>query len=229
MKIPTHSVLSLTTMLLFATFRADANPPQIPTPAVSVAAAARECGLSPEAIVVADAQQSVPTIVSHLESAVVLRELLANTRSALDVAALSLEAAGRELAAAPTDETLQSAYAETMAELASARAALQQTRDAIFTLATDQLPTQAREVLVTWRIASSFSVPAEFRVLDRTTEQWHSIEGALRAEQRAERLGQPFVGAQAILLAGIRADIEVIAAEMRVAQHLAEVEAAIAN
>jgi hypothetical protein len=211
---------------LFARGSARADPPQPATP-LSVAAAAQECGLSAEAIVVANAQGSIAALVSTLESALSLRELLATTKALVDASALAVETAERNLMAAPTDETLQFEYTQALANLASLRSDLQEARDSLFTLATQQLTAECRDALLTWRNASMYAVPAEFRVLERTPEQWRFVEGALRAERRAERLQQPFEGEQVTMLAAMRADLDVIAADLRLNQHLANVQNAL--
>jgi hypothetical protein len=75
---------------------------------------------------------------------------------------------------------------------------------------------------------ASFVVPTEFRVLDRTEEEWRVIETALRSEARAARSGGTLDEAQASLLASIRADPSVTLAKANLEAGLDAISQAIA-
>jgi hypothetical protein len=67
-------------------------------------------------------------------------------------------------------------------------------------------------------------VPAAFRVKLRSDNEWREIELALIAEARAVFVGHPFEGEQAQLLASVRGEIEVIAAQAAVDANLAAMQ-----
>ena len=75
-------------------------------------------------------------------------------------------------------------------------------------------------ILAHYLASREHSVPAEFRVLSLEPAQWKALQRALRAEQRAERLGTGLDAESAALLDGYREIGDVGTAEARVEVNL---------
>lgn len=65
-----------------------------------------------------------------------------------------------------------------------------------------------------------------FRAVERSAEEWDLIENALKAEARAQRLQSALDEAQAALLAAVRSEAAVVAAEANLAGSLEAVRSA---
>ena len=99
-----------------------------------------------------------------------------------------------------------------------------QTRRAILEAAIVNLPPASVQLLNTCRANAALAIPAQFGVKHKTMEQWKAIEGALRAEVRAQKRDETLHSAHAQLLSTMRADVDVIAASLRLHNQLSSVE-----
>lgn len=201
------------------------SPPAVQP--LSACAAAMECGLTPEALVIADAAADASSILGRLESATALRTLLALQRATLDSASAACGDLMRQVAAADTE--IAEAQASARTALAAAQSALVATRAEVFEQATQGLSQTKIDHLTAWRASAGASVPAAYRARSASEVQWQKIEGALRSEQRAARRGEALDEESAALLASVRGDLEVIAAAARLEQQLTAVQASYAD
>lgn len=201
------------------------EPPPIPAP-VAACAAAIECGLSAEAIIVADCGAATSSLLSRIESAIDLRTLLASQHAVLDAAQVHYEDLMRQVTVEGTElaDDQESARAAKIA----AAAALGATRVQVFELATQGMSEAALQKLANWRTSVAVQVPAAYRAHAATEAQWREIEGALRSESRAQRRDEQPSIEVSNLLASVRADVDVITAATRLEQQLTSVQAAFA-
>lgn len=113
---------------------------------------------------------------------------------------------------------------EADAQLAQSALLIEELRAGILTYVLDGQPTARIERLQRIRASASYSVPTEFRVVERTPQQWRELIRALRAEERALRLGETLSPQHAQLLATARAHSEVVQAAAQLATQLAAIE-----
>lgn len=156
--------------------------------------------------------------------------------TALDSADEAASAAGQALTAA--QETLRGPFAtsESFAAVTTAQTAFSEAmtarlaaRTALFNAATESLAPETKAKIVASTAGAVHRVPTEFTVVARTPEEWMSIEVALRAEARAVRLETTLAESHATLLAAVRSEEDVIAAETALASGLAGIETAYAS
>lgn len=189
-------------------------PPQVQPPAgPGTAEVAVEAGLTPEAFAVADmtpaqAQSALAAIGEAVEIAGALSAAHANfaARSA------SLLAAEAALLVAPGEPAAVAARDAAIEQVELATELLTNVRMAARAISLGGLPPTILSTVEAQARSAGFIVPAEFRVLDRTEEEWRVIETALRWEARVARSGGSLDETQASLLASIRADPTVMQA-----------------
>ncbi len=185
---------------------------------------AAEIGITPKSLVVADAEEHANTVLTLVVSAPDLRATLDTARSELNTAAMASRMATRASAEHPGDSDLAAAYQTARAVLETKRSAYTTARNGLFAHVTAGLSDAQRTYLVRWQSSARFRVPDSFRVLQRTDEHWKAIGRALRAERRAAKRGDQLDPAMASLLANIRAEFDVIAAQNRLLAYLPQVE-----
>jgi len=199
-----------------------ADPP--PT-AVSTLTAASEIGITPESLVVADLQAHASSIVSGIDAQLVRRTELLLLHQSMDQATQAISSTTAEIQSTGANIELQTQLSSAQASLASIQAQLVTKRSELLAVVTEGLSGNSLILLGNWRTAATFNVDPQYRVAERSAEQWKSIEGALRAEKRAIRRGTELDPIQATLLTALRQESEVSAAAARLSAHLATTQA----
>ncbi len=215
---PSTRVVLATIMICIA---ARAAPAQ-----TSVLGTAAEIGITPETVVLADVAEHATAILNALSAATDERLALAVAHQAVDAASQDVAQIASQLqVGAEEDELADLVAARTAAsaELQQRRTELYALRDAIRSHVTNGLPPAAVVCINTCRGSAVYRVPTEFRVIQRTPEQWEAIARAVRKEKKALKRGVPLAQQYADLLVAIRSDPQVMAAEQRLLLHLATV------
>ena len=186
--------------------------------------AAMDLGLTAESITMADLQSDMGTMFSRLEANAPLRQQITQTQQDVDELGRQLTAVSAQiLSSDDEDDSLQASYSALATDLVQAQTNLTNLQGSLFTAVTDGIPTAKVTALQTWSQSAARRVPAAFRVLVRTDEQWTEIERALRLEQYALRNGIDVGDDAEALLASIRLDSAVVTAEVRLATNLTTV------
>ncbi len=196
----------------------------LPAP-MSTRQVALEIGICPESLVISDLHAHTQTLLTQLQADQTGRVQLQYLHDQLQAAQATLATATQAAANVGNDSTLASQLTTAQQNVTALQGQIVQLRSELLADLTEGLPAAAVERLSTWRNASGFTVSPPFRVKALTDDQWQAVEGALRAESRAQRLGNELGGEQADLLSGIRADMEVIAAGMRLQSSLTTTQA----
>lgn len=190
--------------------------------------AAHMLRLGPERIALAvdqvvHGEQMLQRLLGEPELCLSLRQADAQ----LEGAVAQLAIAEAALASDPTDETLRGELASRSAAVAAAEASI------------DQVSAELRIVIhqglapaVVGRLEHAGNnaarrIPGAFSVLTRTPKQWLKLEQALVSEVRAARAGAAAAPGVVSLLATTRADPDVVAAEARLSNGLASMQAAL--
>ena len=183
-------------------------------------------GLTPESIAVADLHTELSTIVTRFEQNGTLRDDIDEKISLIDERRKTLTALATILQQTDDPEAeAADAYAVEQALLVTDRAALTELCTQLDSALFAEISSTKISLLNTWRLAASRSVPASFKVLVRTDEQWRAIERALRAESRAAAGGPELSAEDAALLSSCRSDSAVVAAATRLDTQLASIQA----
>lgn len=200
-------------------------PPQLP--AVAPLDAAGRIGVTLETMAASG--------LSGSQAAAVLATLAdsANLVAAFDNAELAVDSAGEALTAAKESARGPFANSESPAAVAVAEAAFQSAlaardaaRSALFVAATAALAPGTQAKLAAAALNGAHSVPTAFTVVGRTPEAWLDIESALVAEARAARMGTTLAEEHSTLLAAVRAEEAVVAAQTSLDNGIAAVQAA---
>ena len=172
-----------------------------------------EIGITPESVVIADLDaQSAMVILGRVESAVALRASLSAQHDAADTVAATITELSELMLNAAADEDLQQEYEAAVATLAAGQQQITALREALFDLALDGFPAPKIQRITVWRQGAPYRVQREFRAKELEHDTWKAIERALRAERRANRLGEELDEEPAQLLADIRSDPAVVEA-----------------
>jgi len=183
-------------------------PPQAPPPAgPAVADVAVEAGLTPEVFAVAGmTPQQAQSALAAMGEAVEIVGALSAAHSNFAARSASLLAAEAALLAGPGEPGAVAARDAAIEQVELATELLANVRKAARAISLGGLPPTILSTVEAQASSAGWIVPTEFRVLDRTEEEWRVIETALRSEARAARSGGALDEAQANLLASIRAD-----------------------
>jgi hypothetical protein len=154
--------------------------------------------------------------------------MLANAHSLFEAKAASLVSAESALAAAPTNETLESARNEARSQAGVASAALRAAPAAIRAAVMANISQDKRALLDAYNAGAGRKTPPEFKAILRSEAEWTALEGALRAEARATRRGETLAEGHASLLSTARANEAVSTAKTRLDNTLASVKAVFA-
>lgn len=216
----------------FTTVVAAATNVQQP-PAMPPMAAADELGISPESLIVCgftDASAAnVQSILCGLGGAESLRADLTAVREAVEETAEACREMSHALLVEPENQSLLSQFGTLMSDLAAHEAALASARDALLDVVLDGFPVEDVALLKSWQEHSDFVVPASFRAVLRSHEEWCDIHRALRAEARAARTGATLGQSYSDLLAAVRADPAVAEAETQLLMLSSQVESMFAE
>lgn len=185
------------------------------------AAAATELGLTPESLVASGfTTTDAAVILYRIETAATLRQNLANTHELTATAAQQVTALATLLQNGDTDDTAVQAYESAVQQFETARAQVVSGRNALLEAGLDGFPAAMIQKLTMFREGAGMGVPAELRVVQRTTAQWAQIKRALRAEKRAIRRGEDLDETHANLLTTVRSDAAVVTAASNLSQGL---------
>lgn len=185
---------------------------------------AAELGVCPESAIVAGVENIAP-ILNAIDAESGLQQSLASHREALLTASTNVTALWQALEIDSENQSLHSQYESAVAAKLSAQTQISVALQALFEAATENLSEQQVQRLTNWRLSQGRKVPPEFRIKQRTDQDWMNLEIALIAEKRAMRLGTALNEAQAELLADARADLEVIEAATALQNELPLMEA----
>lgn len=190
---------------------------------------AADLGVVPEALVIAGitSANEINAIFQSLDEATELRQAYIDARLAIDEAAETMSALSAFLRMNPQDSELIAQYESAAAAKLNAEQSFASTREALESAAFDGFSGQAITAIQTWRASAHRRVPPEFRVLQRTDEQWKAIEAAVRAQQRSAQFGTSLHPDHADLLVDIAAETAVIDAANNLATYLSFVQSAV--
>jgi len=188
--------------------------------------ATAEVGLSPEAIIVSGAQPLGQATLSAIGSAGDEYNAVSQLRQQVSVSTVARENLRRGLSLDPENEELRTQFNASTTQVAQLQEQLAGARNSLAAVALENWTPPQLQKLEAWKASSGRRVPASFRVASRTEAQWHAIELALIAEQRATQLGRELNPEQQQLLAAVRAEAEVVAAGQALTLHLASMEQA---
>jgi len=192
-----------------------------PTLAQNLVIAAAEIGITPESVVIAGCNpQQAAIILARLADAQTLRAELHGRRLVASEMVTSLSTLAQQLADAGQDQQILGQYQAAVQQLQLVKGQIQQLRVALFEVAIEGMPQTKVQRVVVWRKAARYRVAPEFRVRQRTVEEWRAIQRALRAERRGNRIERELAEDHAALLAQVRSDPAVIQASDRLATNL---------
>ena len=204
-------------------------PPPAPGPAVSPISVASGLGFTPEVLAAAG--------VNGTQAAGILADLAdsATLVAALEGADESASSAGAALTAAQEAARGPFATSQSPATVAAAQAAYETAltaraaaRAALFDAATSGLGSEVKTRLAHATTAFVHNVPTSFTVVERSPEAWLDIQSALVAEARAARMSTTLLEDHAALLAAVRAEEAVVAAQTSLDGGLGSVQTAFA-
>lgn len=191
---------------------------------------AGEFGLTAPSLVVAEVAgaqtTAVAVILGRLADAENLRTAFDAQQQTVTQSGATVTALEKQLSTNSSDGALVQQYNMALSALASAEDQLAILRADLLDLALNELPSGQVNALAIWRSSLAFDVRASFRVAERSEEEWLAIIAALRAEQSAIRAGESLAGPPAALLASVRSEPAVIAAENRLTLYLSAAEQA---
>ena len=180
-----------------------------------------QLGLTPESLVMAGVSAGeVQAIMAALQEAYELRLQLAELAESADSLNQTITQLSETLFVDPTLESAIDSFETATAQLDVVRSQMTQARSQLFEIATAALTTGQRQALTTCHDGADKRVPAEFRAVQRTEEQWAAIEQALIAEAQASQLDAPVPSEAATLLAQVRNDPPVVSAQQALAAGL---------
>jgi hypothetical protein len=178
-------------------------------------------GLTPEALVVASVDLAQATMMlNSIQSEGELRQNLQAAHQAADAAASAVTILAEALRQQPDDGQLVAQYDASASALQAARDQIELVRGQLFESATESASAEQVAKLLIWRSGNGFRVPPEFRAVERTADEWSSIEAALRAERRAARLNEVLDESVAQLLNTVRSHAAVTAAASQLQANL---------
>jgi len=199
---------------------------QATVPASQFRQAAAEVGISPESLIVSGAHALAQATLSELESAGDEYTAIAQVRQQISTASATHEDLRRRLSLDPENQELLAQFNASTTQLAQLQQQLSDAQSDLAEVVLQGWTTPQRQNLEVWKSSFGRRVPAEFRVANRTEAQWHAIELAFIAEQRATQLGRELNPEQQQLLDSVRAEVEVITAQQALQLHLATLELA---
>ena len=129
----------------------------------------------------------------------------------------------QEVLAHNADADLAAKYEALSSQMVAKIAQMNETRQQLRDVALEGVAPEALLRLARWRDSEGHRVSPAFRVVERTAEQWRSVELALRAEKRATATGQPLSDSQAALLNEVRSEPAVSEAQGQLNLYLEEV------
>jgi hypothetical protein len=169
---------------------------------------------------VCDAQ----VILAQLEGATDEIAALESAHHALNTAVDEVSELSQGLFESPGDGDIEAALSAAEDLVAARQFALEVAQDNLLSVSMEGFSAEQVQCLAAYCDSEMFKLPASFRILERTTEEWLIIEQALRVEQRCLRTGDALPDELEAALADIRSEPAVTAAEARLASDLDEME-----
>lgn len=185
-------------------------------------------GISPESMAAAgltsaEATALVGAIKNHL---VTNSSVLASGDAALDVAKKSADALARLVRTGLGTPADIAACAQAQQTLEAAHVARAAALDAMFVAGVQGLPAAKRTVLGNIRANGVWSLPAEYRVANRTEAQWIALRDAWAAKRTTVAIGGTLDPTSAAILATVDAEAAVSAAKASVQTSLGTIASA---
>jgi len=196
-----------------------------PPTELGVLASAAELGITAESLVVAGLHGHAESVMNAIDAQPQRRTELLLLHQSMDQATQAITSITAEIQSTGANIELQAQLSSAQASLASLQTQVDTKRSELLEIVTEGLPGNSLILLANWRTAATFNVDPQYRVAERSAEQWKSIEGALRAEKRAIRRGTELDPTQATLLTDLRQESEVGAAAARLSAQLATTQA----
>ena len=195
-----------------------------PMPGQGVIMAAAEIGITPESVVLAGLENQADTMLTRLEDAADLRAALMAKHIESSNVASQVTSLAEQLLSSAEDPVLSAQYAQAVADLEAIQLEITVLHGDLFAVATAGYTIQQKNTLQLVKSNAQYRVPAEFRVLTLTVDEWKSTEKALRAERRALRRGEDLDPVYEALLLDLRTDPAVTSAAQQLTLHLSAVE-----
>ncbi|MCH8825309.1 MAG: hypothetical protein IH984_17570 [Planctomycetes bacterium] len=187
----------------------------------SITAVAAELGITPQSAVIANLSSTQASqVLAHLQGAGELRQLLIVKHQAVDEAAAAVTEFSQLLLTDSGNEEVLGQYETAKEVLTAAREHVVEVQVTLFEIAVVGIGAEKVAMINVCRSGARYRVQSPLRAKQRTVAQWKTIEPALRAESRANRRGEDLNEDIANLLAQVRADQEVIEAEIHLNQNL---------
>lgn len=200
------------------------NPP-VPT---STVLAAAEIGITPTSLTVigiaSAGSGTVQAILDRIDEAVELRLSLATAHAELAIASASRAEVASRLMVEPDHSGLLAQFQETSLEVATRQQQIEALHASLRESALDGFSAVHIAQIASWTGTAQYKVPPEFRILEFSPAEWIAIAGAVRAEARAIRTGEPLAPEQAAILDPIRSHTAVIEASLTLSVMLEDVK-----
>lgn len=193
--------------------------------------AAHELGLTPQSMVAAGItdQATANGILANIVEAGAQIESLQLARNQLDAASAEMTELQQLVLAHPDNEAFAAAYQTAAAQLDEAKAQVQSVTDDLLSTALQEVPAQHHNVLEAWRDSRTRDVPPSYRAVARGDGEWKQIQSALRANQRAQQLGEPVPPDAAAVINNVESEYEVVEAQFNLDTHLESIESVFDN
>jgi len=153
--------------------------------------------------------------------------------AALDAAEARLQTAQGEfdrldqlVVSGHSNEQDRTAYAAAITELAAARTGLNSARDSLFAAATANLNNAKRDALATLRQNAKREVPVQYRLTERSNQQWATLRNALANQRISARYEVSADPTLATVCSNANAENATSAAAINLTNNLAAVKSA---
>jgi hypothetical protein len=177
-------------------------------------------GIVPESLAIAGVElTAIPILFSQLESETTLLDQLTAQSNAANDTIQTLSALTTNLGEADV-VMVESQCHQALEQLSDLKLQIDQLQLALFNEIVGSLTSEQATRLQAWRSSVGYEVPAEFRAVSRSHDEWLAIERAVRAESRCARTGEPVPEQHSQLLAVVRADPCVVSAHNSLYLHL---------
>jgi len=217
MKHPERVILFILSVLMLSTGAAAVAIPD--------EEALERLGLTPESAALAalSEAQLVECHAAVLGQTVLLEEI-GNVQQSLAIVSEAHQLAIQALDEGEPEQAAIETHFELLAELEGLKDQLHQIALELQVVMLAPLPQEKADSLLIWLANSTRRVPPEFRVLSLTEFEWRDVERALRLEARAEAEGFEMPEGYETMLANLRADPAVVAAQLNYQLHYSQMQ-----
>jgi hypothetical protein len=187
-------------------------------------------GATAEVLAASQVQEpDLAVMVANLNAAGDLLSELETAETALASATSDASTLSLALREGACEADLQNEYEQIISHIQTLRDQANVALNGLFTVACTELPPSTAQRLSNCRSSAQVTVPASYRVLSFDTAQWRSVEEAVRARERAERLAEDLPALYANLLESIESTPDVINAAFLLESHLDSMQVLIAS